>query len=408
MEDIVEGILGGEKEGESISSCLSLFPKLDSLELGQLPKVERFCSGVNIPIELPSLRGLKTWNCPVLRTLNCNSTNIDRMITGTISLDQPQHLFNAKVNLPVLEKLDIQNMDNLERLWHSQLAEHSFSKLTSIVLRDCPKLLTIFPLNMLTRLQRLNHLSIWDCKSLEEIIFESQPQEGSSSRAMQSFSLQLIQSGVAFEFPRLASLTLDALPNLRSIHRKMLTINWPSLKEMEVKGCDKVEILFSSQETSGISCQQQPLFWVNQFTFPKLHQLTLGWNVGMKEIWHCVGQQLVSHYFPNLKVVKLEYHTEQILPLPPYLFPLLSSPNLQTLEIGKLFQKMIFISEEGGEEKSPWVRKFNLVPSSASFRNLVTLKVERCHGIVKVITHATSKSLVQLKELNINICNNIL
>ncbi|KAK8633792.1 hypothetical protein V6N13_014628 [Hibiscus sabdariffa] len=233
-------------------------------------------------MELPSLRELKTWNCPVLRTLNCNSTNIDRKITGTISLDQPQHLFNAK--------------------------EH---------------------------------------------------------------------------------------PSY-----------WPSLKEMEVKGCDKVEILFSSQETTRFPIQQ-PLFWVNQFTFPKLHQLTLGCNAGMKEIWHCVGQQLVSHYFPNLKVVKLEYHTEQILPLPPYLFPLLSSPNLQTLEIGKLFQKVIFLSEEGGEEKSPWVRKINLVPSSASFRNLVTLKVERCHGIIKVITHATSKSLVQLKEMSIIICNNI-
>ncbi|KAK8502347.1 hypothetical protein V6N12_046133 [Hibiscus sabdariffa] len=405
MEEVIQGILGEKKEG-GVCSCISLFPKLDYLTLFDLPKLKRFCCGIDIPIELSSLKELAIWKCPTLKTLYCDITNIDRKNSDNISLNQSQHFFNDKVILPVLEELSIEDMDNLERLWPNQLSQHSFSKLTSIKLGSCPKLLDVFPSSTLTRFQRLNQLSIWNCESIEEIIFESHAQE--ESRAMQSFSPQLIQSDVIIsEFPCLTSLVLGGLPNLRSIHREMLTINWPSLKKMEVNGCDKVEMLFASQETSGFRIQQ-PLSWVNQSTFPKLHQLTLGWNAGMKETWHSDGQQLVSHHFPNLEVVKLEDYTNQALPLPSYLFTLLSSPNLQTLEIRQCsFQEMMFQSEECGEEKSAWARKINLVPSSVSFRNLVTLKIEQCRGIIKLTTHSTARSLVQLRKMKICDCTDI-
>ncbi|KAK9017079.1 hypothetical protein V6N11_079565 [Hibiscus sabdariffa] len=466
IKEVIQGILVGEEE--KIDSYTSLFPKLDSLKLTWLSNLRRFCCGIDIPIEFPSLKELKIWDCPLLKTLRCDSTNIVGKSSDNISVDQPQHLFNEKVSCPGLEKLyldlvngigkiwsgdqihvmsfvvkwkstnivgknsdnisvdqpqhlfnektlhcditnidrkssdkislnqpqrffnekelSIEDMDNLERLWPNQLSQHSFSKLIFLRLKGCPKLLDVFPLGMLTRFQRLNQLSIWNCKSLE-IIFESHPQEekGNNSTTLQSFSPQLIQSDViAFEFSCLMSLIFEALPNLRSINREMLTVNWPSLKKMEVKSCDKVEILFASQETTRFRIQQ-PLFWVNQFRFPKLHQLTLGWNVGVKETWHCNGQQLVSHHFPNLEVVQLVNYTDQVV--------LLSRGDGQ--------------SEEGGEEKSAWVRKINPVPSSASFRNLVTLKVEQCHGIIKLITHSTAKSLVQLREMSISGCRDI-
>ncbi|MBA0861393.1 hypothetical protein Goshw_027420, partial [Gossypium schwendimanii] len=178
-------------------------------------------------------------------------------------------------------------MENVERLWPNQLDEHSYSKLTSFFLEGCPKLLNVFPLSMLMRLQKLENLSIWNFESLEEIICESQSQEINVS-AMQSLSPQLIQSNViTFEFPCLPSLTLIGLPNLKSICHKTQTISWHLLKKMEVYGCNKVEILFASQEISG-SINEQPLFWVNKYMFPNLHQLTLGWNVGVKEIWRLV------------------------------------------------------------------------------------------------------------------------
>ncbi|XP_022720096.1 uncharacterized protein LOC111277924 [Durio zibethinus] len=51
--------------------------------------------------------------------------------------------------------------------------------------------------------------------------------------------------------------------------------------------------------------------------------------------------------------------------------------------------------------------KYNLVPSSVSFHNLVTLEVQGCDGIIKLVAYSTAKSLVQLKEMKICLCENI-
>ena len=45
-----------------------------------------------------------------------------------------------------------------------------------------------------------------------------------------------------------------------------------------------------------------------------------------------------------------------------------------------------------------------LVPSSMCFRNLYTLKVSECHGLISLATSSTVKSLVQLKELRLLGC----
>ncbi|MBA0880451.1 hypothetical protein Goshw_018177, partial [Gossypium schwendimanii] len=178
-------------------------------------------------------------------------------------------------------------MKNVEMLWLNLLDEHSYSKLTSFSLEGCPKLLNVFPLSMLTRLQKLKNLNICNCESLEKIIRECQSQEVNAG-AMKSLAPQLIQlNDNTFEFPYWPSLTPIGLPNLKSLCHKAQIINWTSLKRMEVYGCNKVEILFTSQEISG-NTNDQPLFWVNQYAFPNLHQLILGWNVGVKEIWRLV------------------------------------------------------------------------------------------------------------------------
>ncbi|GMI65083.1 hypothetical protein like AT4G27190 [Hibiscus trionum] len=348
MQGIIEEVILTE---EGISSNIMVFPKLDTLTLLVLPNLKRFCCGIN-PIIFPSLRELRIRICSSLNAFHFDGTSVG----DNISLDHNLHVpfFNEKVILPALEELEIQGIDNLERLWPNQLSQHSFSKLTSIVLHGCRKLLHVFPSSMLTRLQGLNTLRIWSCESLEEIIFESHSQEeDSSSSAMQSHSPQPIQSDViTFAFPNLTFLFLFDLPNLKGICHKMRTTIWPSLKEMTVSGCHKVEILFASQETRG-KTSQQPLFWVNQFTFPNLNELTLGWNAGMKEIWHCYGhgQQLLSRFFCNLKVVTLYDYPEQVTVLPSYLFPLLSLPSLQKHEMKWCSFKEIIFQSEGGVGK---------------------------------------------------------
>ncbi|XP_022747154.1 uncharacterized protein LOC111296927 [Durio zibethinus] len=51
--------------------------------------------------------------------------------------------------------------------------------------------------------------------------------------------------------------------------------------------------------------------------------------------------------------------------------------------------------------------KSYLVTSSVCFQNLMTLQVEGCDGIIKLVTHSTAKSLVQLREMRIGNCERI-
>ncbi|KAK8570830.1 hypothetical protein V6N13_103229 [Hibiscus sabdariffa] len=198
---------------------------------------------------------------------------------------------------PVLKELEILKAHNLERLCPDLLVQHSFSGLISISLKDCPKLLNIFP--------------------------------------------------------------------LRDV----------------VKRCDKVETLFASHETSS----QQPLSRVNKPTFQNLHRLTLGWNAGIKDIiWHGEEpqqQEIVSHYFCNLKVVILEPYPGQVSILSSYLFRLLSLPSLQTLDIScSSFKELMFQSEKSGEEKPVLLLHskitelssiLGVIPKSGDFENTV-------------------------------------
>ncbi|XWS42677.1 hypothetical protein CRYUN_Cryun16bG0034600 [Craigia yunnanensis] len=457
---ITEGLVEEERMRKMV------FPKLDYLALRNLPNLKRFC--FEKPIEFPFLRELMIERCPVLNTFHCDSTSVGTIVGNEVGkssismenlhMDIPKYLFNEKVALPMLEHLTISWLENLGKLWPKQLYGDSFSKLISFELKNCDKLLNVFPLSMLTKLQRLNKLFIGGCNLLEEI-FESQ-QEGSII-AIQSLSPELFQSSVVqenitFGFPQLTYLTLVVLPKLKSFFHKVHTTNWPSLKEMIVYGCNNVEIFASEYlsfpKTGGKDQQeipiQWPLFWINELTFPNLQKLTFHWNDGMKEILH--GQRLASDYFCKLKVLRIRRYPQQIAIFPSYLFQLLSLPNLERLEISYCyFKEMVFQSESvGGEEKPAsasmvlsrltelrladleelmhlWKEengfqnlrilrvtrcpklKSNLVPSSVCFQNLMTLEVQGCPGIIKLVTHSTAKSLVKLREMRISDCKKL-
>ncbi|OMO87826.1 Disease resistance protein [Corchorus olitorius] len=411
MEEVIVDLGTAALVEEERNNTMVLFPNLYYLEMKELPKLKRFFSG-------------------------------------------------NQVALPMLENLYINSMENLERLWPNLANEESFPELVEVSLENCQKLLNIFPLSMSRRLQKLNRLSIKDCKLVEEIF---EPQTPLSHEGPPS-SMEQGENIIAFEFPQLTILELFTLPSLKSFYHKMHTINFPSMKkELQVQGCDKVEILFASNfpETGQMNQQeipiQLPLFCLNKLSLTNLEELSLMWNVGMKEIWHAYGhghpQQLASEYFPKLKTVEISFFDDECLDIfPSYLFQfLMSLPHLESLVIEKSSFKEIFQIEGvwiDDEKPLPplalqlsWLtnlrlsnlyklrhlwkekegfpnlrilvisdyRKLedNLFPSSVSFHNLVCLMVDGCHEIKYLITHWTAKSLVQLQEMIIFHCNSM-
>ncbi|KAH9755549.1 putative disease resistance protein [Citrus sinensis] len=205
-----------------------VFPKLVSLQLSHLPKLTRF--GIGDSVEFPSLCQLQIACCPNLKIFICSCTE-EMSSEKNIHTTQTQPLFDEKVGLPKLEVLRIDGMDNLRKIWHHQLALDSFTKLKDLDVEYCDQLLSIFPSNMLRRLERLEHLAVSECGSIEEIV------EISSNCTVET------APGVVFR--QLTSLKLHWLPRLKSFCPGIHISGWLVLKNLDVFECDKFET-FSS------------------------------------------------------------------------------------------------------------------------------------------------------------------
>ncbi|XVF56913.1 hypothetical protein PTKIN_Ptkin06aG0158900 [Pterospermum kingtungense] len=307
--DSLEEIFESQEEGSSSNSTTHHvvpentvfgFPQLTSLHLLFLPNLKSFFPKMHATY-WPSLKEMTVRGCDKVEIFAAEPANTNgKDPQEEIPIQRPL-FWIEQVSLPMLEYLRIDGLENLERLWPNKLVDDSFSKLTHFELKNCKLLKNVFPLSMLTTLQRLNELSIWRCDSLEEI-FESQ-EEGSSRN---STTHHVVPENTVFGFPQLTSLHLLFLPNLRSFFPKMHATYWPSLKEMIVRGCDKVEIFAAEPaNTNGKDPQeeipiQRPLFWIDQSSFPVLQELELGRNEGMKEAFHAHHQLPISYYFPKL------------------------------------------------------------------------------------------------------------
>ncbi|KAK8334608.1 hypothetical protein V6Z12_A10G282100 [Gossypium hirsutum] len=199
----------------------------------------------------------------------------------------------------------------------------------------------------------------------------------------------------------------------------MHTTQWPSLKHMEVIECPKAHIFAPKCPKSQVEISnQQPLFCVNEDTFPVLEELTLKTNDMMKGI--CDGQ-LSLQCFPSLKLLNLHCFPETSTTLP-YCF-IQSLPKLQKLVIFNASISKIVRSEGLSDKerqtsafyqlkelrlsKLPKLTLKTFQPSLLSFKKLTTLEVISCHGFINLMACSTAKSLMLLERLSVADCEMI-
>ncbi|KAF2294471.1 hypothetical protein GH714_011694 [Hevea brasiliensis] len=377
MKEIILTEESIEEEDERVNKII--FPKLDVLELWNLPNLIRFCSGYQI--EFQSLRDLD--------------------IEGWVTFSN-------------LEKLSLYEIYEMKSIWHTQLAANSFCKLKSLGIYDCSKLMTVFPSNVLERFQRLEELNVRNCNSLQEIyqlegfnvrrkdpqgvftfqnlksvevsncdvlknLFPASVAEG----LLQLEKLSIIECGVeeivakpedvepapyyCFKFPQLTSLKLIELSELRSFYPGTHISEWQKLKCLEVRNCRKVrkfgleevheegqhsipiqQPLLSLEKKLLEQCLKQRLY---QVSFPNLEDLRLD-SVTCEKIWH---DQLSATY-SNLKSLTVFYCNKL-----KYLFTtsiVKSLLHLKKLHIGECrSMKEIILTEKSIEEEDERVNK---------------------------------------------------
>ncbi|KAF3946998.1 hypothetical protein CMV_026806 [Castanea mollissima] len=391
------------------------FCKLKNLSVGNCKNLINIFLP-NMLRRLLNLEELEIWNCnSVEEVFEIRGVNVDE-ICDTVSTH--------------LRALELFNLPKLKHVWSLDLqAILTFQNLRNVEVSSCKILKSLFPISVAKSLEQLESLTIQDC-GLEEIVAL---EEG-------------VETTIKFVFPRITSLYLESLPELKYFYPGKHTLEWPSLKRLRIKNCDKVKIIasnelsFQERDELGHHVQiQQPLFPIEKDTLSNFEELKLNWDDTINQTYDRLKAQFScklkvlglyskdrSTAFPwvfvqglyNLKELDIaNFFLEEICPC-----GIVDNEGqyaemferLTTLHLSKM-PKLMHLCKENSQQGrgiqnleslhvSYCSRLKNLVPSSKCFQNLHTLRVSKCHGLISLATSSTVKSLVQLKELRLFEC----
>ncbi|XP_042992360.1 disease resistance protein At4g27190-like isoform X2 [Carya illinoinensis] len=406
-----------EEDGIEDQGDMMLFGRLQTLLLNDLPKLVGFLSTKDSFMA------------------DCRETNSE----GNHDLQLPL-LHHDQLSFPSLKMLHIREMDKLEIIWQDQVTATSFPNIQELTIFGCDKLLHVFQSNLhtttTTLMQSLTRLDISFCSSLETIFGNMEGQNGKEPQVLIAPSSGMEESvaredGIArhIEFPVLTQLLLYELPKLKWIFEGVHTNweSWPSLKELCLRKCgeqvnkmiwaSKFASSSSSEENQLLTCIQQPMFVVEEGTFPNLEDLSLFFSgtICPSRFSDFPDPSFLLTRLPNLlKLNVYDSVCEEIFP-----YELVDREiRLRRLTLCRLCM-VTHLWKEDNTKPCPLFHNLeyldvsrcsklkNIVPSSVSLHNLTGLKISDCHGLINLLTSSTAKTLVQLKRMTVIDCKRI-
>ncbi|KAM3707023.1 hypothetical protein ACJW31_03G193700 [Castanea mollissima] len=198
-----------------------------------------------------------------------------------------------------LRSLELINLEKLKHVWSmDHQGIFTFAKLRTIRIVGCSSLKRVFSISVAKDLMQLEELEITDSATVEEIVAK---EEG-------------IETTTLSVFPRLISLILSSLPELKSFYPGWHTSEELLLNKLIIYKCDKLKIFGSNKESvketnrlgHDVSVIQQPLFFIEKDKFPKLEYLELNEGDAMNET--CGGPS--AEFCCNLKYLVLRGNGE--------------------------------------------------------------------------------------------------
>ena len=217
------------------------FCKLNRLRVDQCENLMNIFPH-NMLRRLQNLEDLKIRNCnSVEEVFEVRQTNVDE---------------RYEKGFAQLRVLDLFNLPKLKHVWTSDPeAILTFQNLRKVDVSQCKTLKSLFPISVAKSFEQLESLHIHDCGLMEEIVAL---EEG-------------LETTTEFVFPRITSLSLELLPELKYFYPGKHTSKWPSLKILTISECNKVRIVASNElsfpNTDGLDHHvpvQQPLFLIQK------------------------------------------------------------------------------------------------------------------------------------------------
>ncbi|XP_042991228.1 uncharacterized protein LOC122318126 isoform X10 [Carya illinoinensis] len=442
---------------------VSKWPMLKKLKIERCEEVEIFASGVvsfeetikerqsEMSIKQP-LFLVDEHSFPSLETLEFSNMDSLEIIFGKLEGQngkEPQvSIFPASgteesgatthfvstLSFPSLKKLHIRWMRKLEIIWQDQVTATSFPNIQELDIHNCDKLLHVFQSKLhttTTLIQSLTVLNISYCSSLETVFGNMEGQNGKEPQVLIAPSSGT-EDGIAghIEFPILTELLLFELPKLKWIFEGVHTNleSWPSLKRLCLWECSeqvnkmmwasKFASSSSSQENQLPTCIQQPMFVVEEGTFPNLEYLSFCFRERTKcpsRFSDFPDPSSLLTGLPNLLNLNVYDRVwEEIFP-----YELVDREiRLRMLRLCRLCM-LTHLWKEDNTQPCPLFHNLeylhvlrcgklrNIVPSSVSLRNLTRLEISDCHGLINLLTSSTAKTLVQLERMTVIDCKRI-
>ena len=140
---------------------------------------------------------------------------------------------NEAVTVTHLSRLILRLLPKVEKIWNKD--PHgilNFQNLKSIFIDKCQSLKNLFPASLVKDLVQLEELDLRSC-GIEEIVAKDNE----------------VETAAKFVFPKVTSLKLFHLHQLRSFYPGAHTSQWPLLKQLIVRACDKVNVFASETPT---------------------------------------------------------------------------------------------------------------------------------------------------------------
>ena len=130
------------------------------------------------------------------------------------------------VTVTQLSQLILRSLPKVEKIWNEDPRRIlSFRNLQSITIDKCQSLKNLFPASLVRDLVQLQELDVLCC-GIEEIVAKDNG----------------VDTAATFVFPKVTSLALSCLHQLRSFYPGAHTSCWPSLKQLTVRECYKVNV----------------------------------------------------------------------------------------------------------------------------------------------------------------------
>ncbi|XP_048135721.1 uncharacterized protein LOC125315313 [Rhodamnia argentea] len=362
------------------------FPRLETLEIYDMHNIEMIWDNQAAADSFHNVKSLVVLGCDKLVNIvpSCivgrlrNMESLDVYYCGSLEVVFELQSLNPLDGNPgvrsQLKKLVLHELPQLKSVWDKELHHQvKLQCLHSVTVSNCKSLTSLCPASVATDLIQLEELEISACGIIELIKMEGPV--------------------LGVVFPKLTSLKLEHLTELKCIYTGTNALGWPALKTLEVHGCNKVEIL-ASQIENEMPLQKQPLFLFEKGAFPNLRELRLDLS-GQMEIWH--GDFHGEEFFCMLRVLELRHLSEEYA-ISMCLF-IQSLTNLEKLVLCESHLEKLSRNVEAIEDPS-----HELLSSSSYFQHLKTLDVSHCDGLSSMFTPTMAKNLAELTELRIRNC----